>query len=228
MTVVTDIADLVCQTTGLSTASTERAIVLAAMNYVYKRAVRQSGCYRKALTAAALTSGASSYTIGTSPFTDTDIARIRYLTNTASGQTVTLEEISEADLLRLQESSGSGSPSYYNITYPTIRFWPTPGASESIGGSYEAYPKTLHESTSDATNETTPTAFPAEFRDSILFHGAVARSYEYRNLADSTYHWTQYTQGVAELIEFINQVSGVDGASTIDMPVSYSTWGSYG
>jgi hypothetical protein len=99
-------------------------------------------------------------------------------------------------------------------------FWPTPGSGVTVNGSYEAYPKTLVESNPTTGEESTPTAFPAEFHENILYHGAVVRCMEYdnRNGGDAEYHAGAYDRALAELSEFVNQVGGVEGASVTDLP----------
>jgi hypothetical protein len=218
MPTVTALADLICQTTGLNTSGAERTIVIAGMNAAYGEAVRRSGCYRKPLTAASLTSGTADYTFGTSPLTDTDVVKLRWLTITGGGATTTrLDAKSEGEILQLRSNSSStGTSRYFCVVYPTLMLYPTPGSGVTLNGSYEAAPKTLVESAPGAGEESTPTAFPADFHTRILFHGGVMRALEFDSgTGDASYHRERFEEGVGMLSEFANEFGGVEGAGVL-------------
>lgn len=218
MPTVTVIADQICFATGLATTSTERAHVIAAMNYAYAEAVRKSGCRRVAMTAAALTAGVSDYTFGTSPLTDTNIVKMRWLTVTdGSGTNRRLRPKTEREILDLRQSTtGQGNVTHYAIVYPTLMLWPPPGTGSTLNGSTEQSPKTLVESGPAAGEESTPTAFPVDFHTSILFHGGVCKVYELdSSLGNAGHHERKYGEALADLTNWVDDMAGVEGGSVL-------------
>lgn len=230
MATVTQIADYVCGATGLSTTanSSERNMVLRFLDDANAQAVDDSSCYAGTFSKS-LTSGTARYTIGTSPLDVTDILRLRTLTVSDSGGTSRpLIAVTEDDLRAMKHSSTTtGHVTYYTMLAPNIiEFYPTPGDSTTLDGTYVASPLALVESGAvSGTSETTPSSMPARFHYDVIGNLGIALALEWDNrFEDAGYYRNLYAAGIAKLNAWVNRFDGNIGADTTLLQRGASNW----
>lgn len=209
MATVTALADRVCQNTGLLTTGTERALVIAALNNAYQRAVAESLCYRDSSTET-LVSGQSSYDLS-SDFSLTDILQIVSVRVSGVISNQPLRAVSDAQLRVLaQGDNATGTPVYFTTQgINKISVWPTPGSADSMVIDYVKSPPTLVESTPGAGEETTPSAVPARFHWDVLCSGAIVEALDKDQRGGDSDRWrARFEMGLAGLMDHVTRFAG--------------------
>jgi len=207
---VTALADRACSVTGLQTTGTERALIVAALNDCYQRAISESGAYRGSSTES-LTAGTGDYDIATT-FAITDLLEIKHVTASGGGLTNTrMIRVPESELLEMRENTTTtGASSYYALAGDTsFMVFPTPGASQTVTIYYVKAPPTLVESGAGAGEETTPSKIPARFHWDVLLAGSVVQALSKDQRAEDMAFWqARYEGGLASYLEYVNRVGG--------------------
>lgn len=213
MATVAELTERVNQVTRTdnTAASAERTLALACLNDAYQQAVVDTECLRGSTTAN-LTSGTASYDLTASPFNISGLMALRYITVSGDGiSNRLLERVAEHEILSLSQGT-SGAPvcKYAIPAINTILFWGTPGSSVTATLSYVKAPKLLHESTADATYETTPSAFPARFHYDLLVNLAAALVYEYEGKSDqAAFFRAQYERALSKFSAYVERFGGL-------------------
>lgn len=214
MATVTALADRASQVTGLATTEAERALIVAALNDAYVKAVEETEAYNVTSSAKSLTSGTADYELSASPISLTDILRIKAIVTTGGGrENAPLTRRQEDYLLSLREGGGgvaTGAVVYYATAGTnTLRLYPTPGAGVTLTFHYIGTPPTLVESGAVAGEETTPSKIPARFHWDVIGAGAIAEALLKDQRVEDAMFWMQrYEQGVMALRRWVNEFGG--------------------
>lgn len=209
MATVTQLADRVCQNTGLLTTGTERTLVIQALNDAYQRAVEESGCYR-VVTTATLTSGQAGYD-WSSDLSVSDALRIVSIRVDGSTDDLPLRAVSEAEFRRLSLGNQSnGTPIVYcQQGTNRVSFYPTPDGALNLDIDYLGEPPVLVESGPSAGEESTPSAIPKRFHWDVLAAGAIVQGLNKDQRGADSDRWeSRYERGLAALMAWANMFSG--------------------
>lgn len=214
MATVTEILDRGSHVTGLLTTGTERTLALNALNDVYLDAILATGCHQNQSTHTFSTS-AGIYTLSTD-LSLSDCMQIIDITISSGAYNRKLAQKPVSWIT--QRRSGlavAGLPRNFAMVGTTkIMLYPNPSAGSTATITYVQNPtKALHETTADATNETTPTGIPEQFHYSVLLPGLVVQMLDKDQREQLGGIWNErYQAGLYKLAEFTAAFGGTDGA----------------
>lgn len=211
MPTTTEIADRVCQVTGLSTTGTDRTQVLSYLNQAYAQAVMESGGYTSTFSKT-LTADDGDYTIGTAPLDVTDMLELRQLWITDSAVTLRrVARVPEHELMSLRQGTTSSStPLYYAVRgTQELLLFPYPTSGTTLVGSYLKSAPTLVESGATAGQEATPTAFPSPFHFDVIGNRAIALAMEFDNrFEEAAQYEARWDAAMGRLLAWVNRFGG--------------------
>lgn len=209
MPTVTDLANRVCQVTGLSETGSDRAQILGYLNQAYGYTVLEAGCYT-ATFSAALPAGTGDVTLASLGAADAlEIRSLWVSDGSVSGRPLLL--VSEHRIMEMRQGGASQStPLMYAMRGTReILLFPRAGTGVTLSGSYVAEPPTLVESTPAAGQEATPSAIPSPFHQDVLANKAIALAMEFDNRFEEAANYdAKWGVAMERLLAWVNRFGG--------------------
>lgn len=201
----------VCNTARMNStaASADRVLVLGFVQEAVDQIAVDAEINTDPTQSVALTSGTSSYTLGSAPFNITDLIAIQEIqVSDGSVTSVPMTQVTMDEIRSLQQGAGQANttPYYYAVDYPAIVFYPTPGASTTLNVSYVAGSVTV------ADNTTALTFIPSAFQWGCVAEFAIALAKQFKQDKSWADHMALYqtdrTRGLPALRRWKARVGG--------------------
>jgi hypothetical protein len=190
-------------------SSADRALILGFLQEAVDQIAVDAEINTDATQSVSLTSGTSLYTLGSSPFNISDLISIQEIqVSDGSSTSIPLQQITMSELRGLQQGAGqaNATPSCYAVDYPSIIFYPTPGAGTTLNVSYVADSVTL------ADSGTALTFIPKAFQYGCVAEFATALAKQYKQDKTWSVHMERYQQdrvrGLPALRRWKSRVGG--------------------
>lgn len=168
-----------------------------AINNTLNRIAIDTRYIKGSANTAALTAGASSFTL------DTSIIEIDYLTCAYGGQTLILGEVTFDRLLALRQGGiVAGPPVAYSLRATTVELWPTAAGGDVITQYGASFPQAL--------TGTDPVPFPEPYGSNMLAYGAASELSEFtKDILLAQTFASKYGEWVNEFNGFIQSRQGI-------------------
>jgi hypothetical protein len=190
-------------------ASADRALILGWLNEAIDRVSAEAEINNDASQTVALVANQDTYSIGTAPFTVTDLLGINDIRITDGAITqVPITQVTMSEINDMRQGSGNapGSPYVYAVDYPQFVLYPKPSANTTLDFSYAASVPSV------ADNSTAITFIPAAFQWGCLFELAVWRALQYKQQPVAGEHYNAYvgdrTAGLPALRRWKGRIGG--------------------
>lgn len=208
MATVTAMLDRLSYYTGQRSTGIERAMGLAALDSAYNEILSETRC-KMSLTTYTFTASSDTYSLST--MLGEVPMRIHGIDHVSSLNRIPLQERPIGDLMQYRQSADTiGEVYYYGLhDFDTISFFPNPDVGDQITIRFVPTPKNLHESTDDASNETTPSMIPPQFHWDVLFPKAVSEVMAKDGRNDDIAFWQEkYEYGMGKLKQYVASLTG--------------------
>lgn len=170
-------------------ASADRTLILGFVQEAVDQVALDAEINTDPTQSVTLTSGTSSYTLGSSPFNISDLIAIQEIQVTDAAVTgVPMDRVTMDDIRAMQQGAGQANttPYCYAVDYPAIVFYPTPGSATVLNVSYVADSATI------ADSATALTMMPKALQWGTIGEFAIALAKQYKQDPSWTQHMDRY------------------------------------